>query len=201
MGNERGSGIAIYIFTVFLVLTIVALATANVFIKQAESVKQRGQVLLFHALSDAVHTAEIVPTYENGRMVNEMTIPSDTALHSFCTPDFDGVSVSKVFRVQEGGPNCIGQTLNPLPGNKDFPYGIKVTDFVVVNSITDPAYSRYQQVNGQRFAPPFIFAKVEIPRDFRVNGKDYSFTYKIAAVYRPAMLDATKGDFIIPDIN
>lgn len=196
--NERGSGVAIYIFTVFIIASIVMIMAMLVILNRVDSIKQRAQVFLFHSLSDAVHVTEIIPNYVNGQLVNNVYIPPDKALRSFCTTFEDGVSVARIFDVQEVGPNCVGVPMPPNSGNKNFPYGIIVTDFVVVNSLDDPVLDKIEIIRGKNFKPPFIFARIEVPQQFMIRGKIYSFNLPVAAVYRPALVDTMKGDFVIP---
>lgn len=207
--NEDGSGIAIYILTTFIIMTLVALSTTSIYIRQADSVKQKGQTLLLHSLADAAHTAEILPEYVGSKLISRVNIPdgdgssgsgqTQTALKSFCTADFDNVSIAKVFDMKEPGTaNCVGSHLLPKTTSVDFPEGIYITDFVVVNSTTDPNYSAYSKVNGEKVQPPFIYAKIEVPKTFTVISTDYTFTFKIAAIYRPALVDARDGNFVLP---
>lgn len=196
--NERGSGVAIYIFTVFIIASIVMIMVVLMLLNRVDSIKQRAQVLLFHALSDAVHTTEIVPNYVNGQLVNNVYIPPDRALRSFCTTFDDDVSVARIFDVQDVGSNCVGILMPANVGNKDFPHGIWVTDFVVINDLSDPILDRIEIIRGKDFKPPFIFARIEVPQTFMIGGRTYNFNLPVAAVYRPALLDTIKGDFVTP---
>lgn len=196
--DERGSGVAIYIFTVFIIATVVLLMVALYSINKADSVKQRAQVLLFHALADAIHVTEIIPNYVNGRLVNNVYIPPSNALRSFCTTYGDGISVARIFDVQPRGSNCVGQLMPPNEGNTDFDKGILITDFVVINSIYDPAYTQIPVIRGKDFKPPFIYVRLEIPKTYRLRGMEYNYSFPIAAVYRPSLIDTKEGEFIIP---